>query len=290
MDQIGFIGLGNMGGEIARAIAAKGFGLIVFDVNEEALKKFDSIAKLANTADDVCRECATIFLSLPSSLIVEPIVKSFIHLVVNGKTIVDTSTSDPISTRKLYGEVKAAGGEFADIPVSGMPGQAKDGKLMGMFGGEKDVYEKLAPIVACFADRYEYMGPSGCGHVTKLMFNFVALSYVNIYAMAFSLSEKEGLDNQQLLRLLQTTGMHCGIMDFYVPKMIEKTYDMAFQLKLAYKDLSLVKGMFDQYKVPAFALNGIMDFLRTSLRDGMGEMDYSACISTMFEYFDKAEG
>ncbi|MCL1895270.1 MAG: NAD-binding protein, partial [Clostridiales bacterium] len=112
---------------------------------------------------------------------------------------------------------------------------------------------------------------------------------VNIYAMAFSLSEKEGLDNEQLLRLLKTTGMHCGTMGFYAPKMIGKTYDMAFQLKLAYKDLALVKGMFDQHKVPAYALNGIMDFLRTSLSEGKGDMDYSACISTMFDFFEKAE-
>jgi len=289
MHPIGFIGLGSMGGEIAKAIAGKGYELTAFDSASEACEQLEPVAAIAESADDVFQRCEIIFLSLPSSLIVEPMVENFILSGVEGKTIVDTSTSDPLSTKRLYKKIRAEGGQYADLTISGMPGQAPAGKLMGMFGGDRDVYEQLAPIVACFADRYEYMGESGCGNVTKLIFNFIALSYVNLYAMAFSLSDKEGLDNHQILRILQTTGMHCGIMDFYVPKMIDKTYDMAFKLKLAYKDLALVKGMFDEYKVPAYALNGIMDYLRTSMRDGKGEMDYSASIATMFEFFEKAE-
>ena len=108
MASIGFIGLGNMGGEIAKAIASKGYELLVFDTNTEALGKFESIASPAKSAGDVCLSCETIFLSLPSSLIVEPMVESFLLIGLEGKTIVDTSTSDPLSTRKLYEKLKAA--------------------------------------------------------------------------------------------------------------------------------------------------------------------------------------
>ncbi len=286
MEKIGFIGLGNMGGEVARAIGNGGYPLTVCDINRDAANKFSDIATVVPSHLDVLGKSDIVFLSLPSTKIVEPIIESFISEGVDGKIIADTSTSYPMSTKRLFDKVKAAGGHLADVPISGMPDQALDGKLMCMFGGEREIYGQLKQCVACYADKYPYMGGSGSGHITKLIFNFIALSYVNIYAMAFPLTEKMGMDNHQLLELLGDTGMSCGLMDFYIPKMIGKTYDMAFALGLAHKDLTYVKNMFEEYQVPAYALDGTLDLLRTSIRDGKGEKDYSICIETMFEFFE----
>ena len=285
MEQIGFIGLGNMGGQVAKAICAKGYPTTVFDIDPKALSEFDGIAQIAESEKDVLKNSEIILLSLPSSKIVEPILDIFIEEGVSNKIIFDTSTSYPPSTKKYYEIIKAKEGYLADGPISGMPSQAEQGKLMCMFGGDLEVYERLKPLVDCFADRYPNMGGSGNGHITKLVFNFIAMSYVNIYAMSFSLTEHMGLDNNLLFELLKTTGMGCGIMNFYAPKMINKTYDMAFALELAHKDLTYVKSMFESYQVPAYALDGILDMLRTSIRDGKGKQDYSACISTMNEFF-----
>ncbi|GHU67634.1 2-hydroxy-3-oxopropionate reductase [Clostridia bacterium] len=289
MNKIGFIGLGNMGGEIAKAIAAKAYSLVVFDVCKDVVSGFRDIAEVADNALDVCRKSDVVFLSLPSSRIVEPIVESFLADGVQDKIIADLSTSDPDSTKKLFQKVLLAGGHLADCPISGMPNQASQGKLMSMFGGESGIHDQLAPLVQCFADRFPNMGSIGNGHLTKLIFNYIALSYVNIYAMTFSLSGQEGLDNQQLFELLKTTAMNCGTMNFYVPKMIDKTYDMAFSLELAHKDLSCVKGLFEKYQVPAYALDGTLELLRTSIRDGHGKEDYSTCIDTMYSFFEHKE-
>jgi 3-hydroxyisobutyrate dehydrogenase-like beta-hydroxyacid dehydrogenase len=285
MQKIGFIGLGNMGKRVAMAILNKGYPMTVFDQNPAAMEAFVSKAKTAANALEVLENSEIIFLSLPSSKIVEPLIESFIQAGVKGKIIVDTSTSYPLSTRNLYQKVKGAGGALIDSPLSGVPADADKGKLLALFGGDPEYLEKLQPVVSCFADRFPNLGESGSGHITKLIFNFIALSYVNIYAMAFPLTEKMGLDNQQLYELLQTTGMSCGTLKFYVPKMIDKTYDMAFALELAHKDLSYVKSMFEEYQVPAFALDGILNLLRTSIRDGKAKEDYSACIATMYEFF-----
>jgi 3-hydroxyisobutyrate dehydrogenase-like beta-hydroxyacid dehydrogenase len=291
MEKIGFIGLGNMGKRIAMAIANKSYPLTVFDVNPRALKEFTANAKggvsAAADAAEILEKSDIVFLSLPSSKIVEPIIESFIRKGVKGKIIVDTSTSYPLSTRNLHKKVKEAGGDLVDLPISGVPADADSGKLLALFGGDAPLFEKLRPVAECFANRYANLGPSGSGHVTKLIFNFIALSYVNIYAMAFPLTEKMGLDNQQLYELLKTTGMSCGTFNFYAPKMIGKTYDMAFALELAHKDLSYVKNMFEEFQVPAYALDGTLNLLRTSIRDGRGKEDYSACIATMFEFFAK---
>lgn len=285
VQQIGFIGLGNMGGRVCKAIAKK-YPVNAFDINPDTAEKLKDCLNLLPSTLDVLKCSDVIFLSLPSTKIVEPIILEFLQNGVAGNVIVDTSTSYPVATRRLAKQVEAAGGSLVDLPLSGVPANADEGKLLALFGGDPAMFEALRPIVSCFANRYANLGGSGCGHTAKLIFNYVALSYVSIYATAFPLTEKMGLDNQQLFELLQTTGMHCGTMDFYVPKMIHRTYDMAFALGLAHKDLTYVKDMFEEYQVPAFPLDGTLTLLRTAIRDGKANDDYSACISTMFEFFE----
>ena len=289
MEKIGFIGLGNMGGKVANAITAKGYPMTVFDLNKKATLAFSGKAEIASDVESVLAKSNIVFLSLPSSREVNQTAELFLAAGVSGKIIIDTSTSYPFSTRQLYEKIKNSGGDLVDLPLSGAPADAEKGQLLALFGGDEILFEKLRPVVTCFANRYANLGKSGSGHIAKLVFNFIALSYVNTYAMAFSLAEKLGMNNQQLLDLLKTTGMSCGTMNFYVPKMINKTYDMAFALELAHKDLSYIKRMFEEFQVPAFALDGTLDLLRTAIRDGNGKEDYSVCIKTITEYFEKSK-
>jgi len=289
MERIGFIGVGNMGGQVAKAIVAKGYPLAIFDLDASACEKFKGLADIKDNANDVLKSSDIVFLSLPSSKQVVPTIESFISIGISGKIVIDTSTSYPLTTKELSEKVISSGGHLVDLPLSGAPADAEKGNLLALFGGEEHLYEQLRPVVSCFANRYAYLGGSGSGHITKLMFNFIALSYVNIYAMAFSLSEAVGQDNAQLLELLKTTGMSCGVLNFYGQKMIGKTYDMAFALELAHKDLSYVRSMFEEFQVPAFPLDGTLDMLRIAIRDGRGKEDYSASIATMYEFFDRKQ-
>lgn len=286
MEKLGFIGLGNMGGAICRALLAKGNAVTVFDLRQEAVAAFADRAAAAQSAAEVLEASDVVFLSLPASKHVIPILEDFLAHGVKGKTVVDTSTSYPETTRAFARRFRAAGGSLVDLGISGAPADAERGGLLALFGGEPEQHERLAPLVACFADRYPNLGGSGSGHTAKILFNFVAMSYVNIYAMAFPLADKMGLDMHQLFDLLMTTGMGCGTMKFYVPKMIDRTYDMAFALELAHKDLTYCRSLFESFQVPAFALDGELAMLRTAIRDGKGKLDYSACIGTMFEFFE----
>ena len=285
MEKLGFIGLGNMGGAICSALIDKGMDVTVFDIRKESMEKYAGKAAMAEDVLDVLKKTDIVFLSLPASKHVTPILDQYLEYGPKGKLIVDTSTSYPETTREYAKKFEEAGAALVDLTISGAPADAPKGKLMGMFGGDPKEYEHLKPYVECFADRYPNFGGSGNGNVAKLMLNFVAMSYVNIYAMCFPLADKMGLDMHQLYDVLVTTGMGCGTMKFYVPKMIDRTFDMAFALELAHKDLTYCKALFEKYQVPGFALDGELAMLRTAIRDGKGKMDYSASIDTMFEFF-----
>jgi 3-hydroxyisobutyrate dehydrogenase-like beta-hydroxyacid dehydrogenase len=286
MDKIGFIGLGKMGSGICNALLANGYEGTVYDVNPAASGKYEGKARVANSVSEVIRKSDYIFLSLPSSRHVEPVIDEFLKEGVKEKTIIDLSTSYPFSTKQLYEKVKAGGGAFIDAPLSGSPADAEKGTLCVLFGGDRDQFEKLETMMKCFCNRYFYLGESGSGAVAKLMMNFISLSYVIAYAHVFPLTEKMGLDNSLLYDIISGSAMNCGMFRLYAPKMISRSYDMAFAFELALKDLTYCKKLFEEYEVPAFGLDGTLDLLRVGIKDGRGKKDYSECAAVMYDFFE----
>lgn len=286
MKQIGFIGLGAMGSGICSRFIEHKFSTTVYDINPDALKQFENKATVVEDPIQVLQNSDCIFLSLPSSKEVEPLVESFLVEGVNEKTIVDLSTSYPFSTQKLYGMVKEKGGVYVDAALSGSPEDCERGQIMVLFGGDRIHFERLKPTMECFCGKYKYAGESGSGHLAKLMMNFIGLSYITLYAQTFPLTEKMGMDNTVLRELISESGLGCGTFNYYAPKLLSKSYDLAFSLELAHKDLTYVRKLFEEFQVPAFSLDGTLNLLRIGLKEGRGKKDVSECGALMHEFFE----
>ena len=285
MEKIGFIGLGLMGGEICSAILKNGYEATVYDISEAGREKFADRAKVATSPLEVWKQSNIICLSLPSSAEVDETVNAFIDAGdAKGKIILDLSSSYPKNTRALYKKLTAVGANIADAGVMGAPASALLAKLYILFGGDKELYDALQPLIKCFSNRCPYLGPSGAGHATKIITNFMAMATVGIWAEAFPLYEKLGYSMDQLYECTLNTGLESGLFHFYVPKMIHKTYDMAFSLNFATKDMVYCRNMFEEFKAPAFMLDGLIDMLRIGIKDGRGKLDYSTCIATMYDF------
>jgi 3-hydroxyisobutyrate dehydrogenase-like beta-hydroxyacid dehydrogenase len=286
METIGFIGLGAMGSGICSSLIAKGKSVTVYDINQNALEQFKDTATIADSPNEVLKNSDCIFLSLPSSKEVEPLVEGFLSEGVNDKTIVDLSTSYPFSTKRLYQLVKESGGTYVDAALAGSPDDCKTGKIMVLFGGDKMHFDRLKPTMECFCGKYKYVGESGSGHLAKLMMNFIGLSYITLYAQTFPLTEKMGLDNHVLRELISESGLGCGTFNFYAPKLLSKSYDLAFAMELAHKDLTYVRQLFEAYQAPAFSLDGTLNLMRTGLKEGRGKKDVSEICAVMHEFFE----
>ena len=169
MDKIGFIGLGAMGSGICSNLIEKQYRTTVYDINQTALKRFKNKAAIVDCPIKVLQNSDCIFLSLPSSKEVEPIVGKFLEEGVNQKTIIDLSTSYPFSTKKLYELVKGKGGTYVDAALSGSPEDCEIGKIMVLFGGDKIHFDRLKSKMECLCGKYKDVGESGSGHLAKLM-------------------------------------------------------------------------------------------------------------------------
>jgi len=286
MEKLGFIGLGAMGSGICSNLIEKGYRASVYDINQNALEMFTNKAAIVDCPIKVLQNSDYVFLSLPSSKEVEPLVEEFLIEGVQGKTIIDLSTSYPFSTKKLNEMVTEKGGVFVDAALSGSPKDCKDGNIMVLCGGDKADYLRLEPMMKGFCGNYKYVGGSGSGHLAKLMMNFIGLSYITLYAQTFPLTEKMGLDTNIMQELISESGLGCGTFKFYAPKLLSKSYDLAFALELAQKDLTYVRKLFEEFQVPAFSLDGTLNLMRTGIKEGRGKKDVSEICDIMHEFFE----
>ncbi|NLM78781.1 MAG: NAD(P)-dependent oxidoreductase [Ruminococcaceae bacterium] len=284
MQPVGFIGLGNMGRGMCDNLIKKGYPVTAYDINPAAMDFFRDRAVLANNSLDVFIASDVTFLSLPSSEVIESVVAAFLKHGVKGKTIVDTSTSYPESTKQLYAEFLAGGGHFIDAPLLGGPANTAAGNAPCMISGDQDAVDSVRSIVASYAEPINYFGPAGTAHTVKLAMNFSGLMYAALLAQMFPLMEKMGIDTQHLYQVMNDKSFGNGVFKFYAPKFVNKDYHLDFKLELALKDMQYVRRLYDQYNCPAFLLDGGLNLMREAVKEGRGTHDMSEIAAVVYEY------
>jgi 3-hydroxyisobutyrate dehydrogenase-like beta-hydroxyacid dehydrogenase len=285
MRKVGFIGLGNMGRGMCKNLILKGNQLTVFDINQDAMQSFKGKAALVHSPLEVLKNSEVVFLSLPNSAVVEKIMNEFLNEGVQGKIIVDTSTSYPMSTRSLHAKIKAAGGGLVDSPLIAGPAEADRGELIAVAAGDKEDVDKADDLLRCYCKHYDYVGPSGNGHLIKIAQNFAGLSQALIYAQLYPIIAKYGINPQELYKSLNNEVFSNWVFQFYSEKYINKNYRMDFALELGLKDLNYMKKLCDDLNIPGFLLDGAIDLCRVALKEGKGkELDFSQAGNTMYEY------
>ena len=285
MKALGFIGLGNIGKGICKNLIEHGYELTVYDVSRSAMERFEGKARLAKDEAEVIRNSEAVFLSLPKSEIVEAAVATFIKEGVKGKLIIDTSTSYPLSTRRLYAEVKAAGGALLDAPLMAGPAEAEAGTLEILVAGDKAEYDRAEELFKAYCSSYKYVGESGIAHMLKIAQNFVGLTEALLFAQLFPVMDKAGYAPKDLFNVIEESVLANWVSNFYNQKYVNRDYRLDFALKLGTKDLSYLKRMYEEYNVPGFILDGALEFCRVALGDqkeGEPPIDMSYPCETMY--------
>ncbi|KAK1931146.1 3-hydroxyisobutyrate dehydrogenase [Phytophthora citrophthora] len=162
---VGIIGLGQMGGRMADNLRKKGHNLVVCDpVPDNVQKQVDQGgAVAASTPKEVAEQCDTIITMLPSTAIVENVYlgDNGVHEALRSEhLLLDSSTIDPIFTKKLSKELHDRGATFVDAPVSGGVAGAQNGTLTFMVGGEAEEFERVKPLLKAMGKNLVHCGGS----------------------------------------------------------------------------------------------------------------------------------
>jgi 3-hydroxyisobutyrate dehydrogenase-like beta-hydroxyacid dehydrogenase len=270
---IGIVGVGNMGGRIARRIVAAGRELVGYDPNAAQIEAA-GIAGSASIAELVSRSDVVLF-SLPDSRVVESVVLGeggVLESCRPGQVVVDLSTAAPASSVDLHARLGARDVEFLDAGISGGAAAAEQGTLTIMVGGSGAALEAVRPLLETFSSRIYHMGDSGAGHTAKLLNNFLNGISLSATAEVMVAARKAGLDLAQFLDVVNhSSGVNFATLNRF-PRIIEGDYlEGGLTGNLMMKDVMLYVDLARSLGVPA--LNATACLASFGLAAGLGYGD-----------------
>jgi 3-hydroxyisobutyrate dehydrogenase-like beta-hydroxyacid dehydrogenase len=262
----GMVGIGNMGGRMARRLAEAGHDVRAFDADpaRAAAAGLTPAASLGQLSAD----CEVIMLSLPDSAVIESVIRGDGGLLASarpGQIIVDLSTADPASTRALHDDLAARGARLLDAGISGGAAAADKGALTLMVGGDAGALAEVTPLLEAFSAHIHHMGASGAGHVTKVLNNFLNGVTLAATAEVMVAGKKAGLDLAQLLEVINSSsGVSFASLNRF-PKIIKGDYlEGGLTGRLMAKDVRLYLALAENLGVSTLVGPGTLTAFQVS--------------------------
>jgi 3-hydroxyisobutyrate dehydrogenase len=278
METVGFIGLGNMGGPVAGHIQRAGYPMVVCDLRAQATRPFlERGAAVAASAAELAARSDVVITALPMPADVEDVAggaRGIIEGIRTNAIYVDISTSPPSLLRGFEARFRAKGAFVLDAPVaSGQPGAAR-GIHEVMVGGEREIFERVKPILGAFGDQVLYAGPLGSGSICKLMHQMINSTVSEAIAEGLSLGVKAGVEIEALwecVRRGMVGRMH--VLHYQVPKNVFRGQfeTDTFPLRLLRKDVGLATALGRQLSVPLPLANLAEQNLVAAVNRGWGD-------------------
>ena len=286
-ETVAFVGLGTMGGIMSAHLLAAGCPLEAFDTNPSALDQaVVRGARPARSPGDAAAGAGIVVLSLPNPAIVEEVVTGEDGVLAGlepGGVVVDMSTIDPATTRRLDARLTEAGSSFLDAPVSGGVMKAETATLMIMVGGEVEALERCRPVLSLMGSNIVHVGPSGSGQVAKLCNNMLLAVIVAGIAETLVTGAKAGVDARVLRDIVSTSTGGNWALDNWLPlTTFQGDYSPRFSLDLLRKDVGLFGRTADDTGVPVPVVAATEQVLQAALSRGLGPLDMTAVVQ-MYE-------
>ena len=246
--KIAFIGLGNMGGGMAANLVKAGHEVHAFDLSPEALARAkDNGCATYTSVREAVQGAEAVVSMLPNGAIVEKVFTAdVIGQAPTSALLLDCSTIDVATARKVEDAARAAGYEMVDAPVSGGIAAANGGTLTFMVGGSDEAFARAEPILSAMGKAVIHAGASGAGQAAKICNNMILGATMIATCEAFALADKLGLDLQTFYDISSKASGQSWSMTAYCPvpgvgpqSPADNGYQGGFAAALMLKDLKL---------------------------------------------------
>jgi 3-hydroxyisobutyrate dehydrogenase-like beta-hydroxyacid dehydrogenase len=197
--------------------------------------------------------------------------------------VVDMSTIDPATTRRLHERAAGSGVSFLDAPVSGSVMRAETGQLTIMVGGEEEALERCRAVLGHMGSNVVHVGPSGSGQVAKLCNNMLLAIIVAGVAETFVTGAKAGVDPRVLLDVVRSSSGGNWLLDSWMPlTTFADDYTPRFALDLLHKDVALFGLTADGEGMPVPVAAATEEVLKAARSRGLGKLDMTSVVQ-MYE-------
>ena len=288
--KIGFIGLGIMGAPMALHLVNAGHQLFVSTAGKLPASIAATSAVPCADAQAVTHQSEIVFTMVPDTPDVEAVLFGE-HGIAAGlqaggggagrKIVVDMSSISPIATKAFASKINALGADYVDAPVSGGEVGAKAASLTIMCGGDDAVFEKVRPLLEKMGKNITLVGGNGDGQTTKVANQIIVALNIAAVGEALLFASKAGADPAKVRQALMGGFAASRILEVHGERMIKRTFNPGFRIRLHQKDLGLAMQGARELGVALPQTASAAQLMQVCAANGMADLDHSALVKAL---------
>ena len=299
MANLGFVGLGVMGGLMAQRLLEKGHNLTGYNrTRSKAQPLIDKGMKFAETPRAVAQAADVIFSSVANSAVLTSIVEGpdgILAGMSRGKIFVDMSTVGVATSRALAAKVREKGADMLDAPVSGSVATLKVGRMSLIVAGKRESFDRIKPLLEDFSDqpaaggqgpKVTYVGENGLALVMKIATNSNLAVQMLAFSEAVLLAEKSGIPRQTAVDVLTHSAIASPMVQYRGPFVLKLPETAWFDVNMMQKDMLLALELGRQVDVPLPTAAAANEMLTSARAIGLVHEDFAV----MFDALAKMSG
>ena len=247
----GYIGLGNLGAACAGCLLKAGFRVTVTDLKKELADPLIAAgATWADSAEAVAASVDHVITCLPSPAVTEKVLAQILPKMKKGSTWIEMSTLGRDEVLEFSKTAEEHGIRMLELPVTGGVHLAYRGEITMLPGGDKEVVDLHWKAFEAMGNRVFHMGPLGSSSIIKVITNMLAFIHLKACGEALMLAKRGGLDLGQAWHAIQASSGNSFVHETEGALILNGSYDIAFNIDLALKDLGFAMGFGREFGVP----------------------------------------
>lgn len=286
--KIGFVGLGRMGGNMARCLHDKGYNVAaVFDLNREVTTALaEEVGAIAcNTLADVTAGADIILTIVTNDAAMEAIYFGEDNLLkgATGRTFINCATLTPAIHGKIDGAAKDAGAVSLEACMASSIPQARNGSLFLMVGGDESEFNRVKPLLDDLSEALHFVGPAGKASEVKALVNMIMNINTAALAEGLGIGQSLGLDLDMLLKVLGQTGARSRVLETDGEDMVARDHECYFSAEHAAKDSGIALKLAESAGIPAPLAKATFEQYTKMTEMGLGDLDKSGIAELTFK-------
>jgi len=283
--EVGFVGLGVMGGGIAKRLLDAGHRLTGYTrTREKAQWLLDRGMAWAESPRQAAEQSELVFTMVTNTAAVNAVCRGpdgILRGLTPGKGYGDMSTASPANTRALAESVADVGAHMLDAPVSGSVITLEQGKLSVMVGGEPEVFERARPILEAIGPKVFHVGPNGAAVTMKIATNLSLAVQMVAFSEGVLLAEKSGIPRETAVEVMLASVIASPMLVYRGPFVLEQPDEAWFDVNMMQKDMNLALELGRELDVPLPTTAVTNEFLTAARGLGLEEEDFAVVFDVL---------
>ncbi len=285
MAELGYVGLGVMGGGVAKRLLDAGHNVTGWNrTRDKAQWLVDAGMHWADSPRGVAERSDIVFTMVTNTAAVQAVTDGPDGILAGlgpGKVYVDMSTASPENSRALAERVVELGAQMLDAPVSGSVITLEQGKLTVMVGGDDAVFERVRPVLEAIGPKVFHVGPNGAAVTMKIATNLSLAVQMLAFSEGVLLAEKSGIPREKAVEVMLASVIASPMVVYRGPFVLEQPEEAWFDINMMQKDMNLALELGRQLDVPLPTTAVTNEMLTTARALGLEKKDFAALFDAL---------